>query len=212
MTPQATWRTIGAVGIALGLASFVATTIIQWVLQADSPTPADAVHGHPVAWVAASILAVLGPLVWAIGVAVVTAQVRERGWVLTTIGGLVTTVGMIAGVGHLALYFGLFGDLAMSGIDDDAMQAVAGADDGSVVSTVLLVMFLIGFSLGPIVLTVGLRRARRIPVWIPVAAIVAAVANFVGGPVAGIVQVCALALTFAPMAILLLRRSVPEQG
>lgn len=75
-------------------------------------------------------------------------------------------------------------------------QAVASADDSSVISTVLLVLFLIGFSLGPIVLTVGLRRARLVPVWSPVAAVVAAVANFVGGPVAGIVQVLALLATF----------------
>jgi hypothetical protein len=206
MTATKAWRWIGATGIALGLASFVATTILQWVLQADSPTPGDAVTSHPAVWTVASLLAVLGPLVWSAGVAAVTLQVRERGWVLTTIGGTLTGLGLVAGVGHLALYFGLFGDLAAGGADSATVQAVAAADDSSAVSTVLLILFLVGFSLGPIVQTAGLRRARLLPVWVPVAALVAAVANFVGGPVAGIVQLIALLATFVPMAVLLLRR------
>jgi hypothetical protein len=206
MTATKAWRWIGATGIALGLASFVATTILQWVLQADSPTPGDAVASHPVVWTAASLLAVLGPLVWSAGVAAVTLQVRERGWVLTTIGGILTGLGLVAGVGHLALYFGLFSDLAAGGADSATVRAVSAADDSSAVSTVLLVLFLVGFSLGPIVQTAGLRRARLLPVWVPVAALVAAVANFVGGPVAGIVQLIALLATFVPMTVLLLRR------
>lgn len=207
MTANTVWRRIGAAGIALGLASFVATTILQWVLQSDSPTPGDAVHAHPVGWTIASLLAVLGPLVWSAGIAAVTAQVRERGWVLTTIGGALTGLGLVAGVGHLALYFGLFGDLAGGGADAATVQAVSAADDASAVSTVLLVLFLIGFSLGPIVLTAGLRRAGLLPVWVPVAALVAAVANFVGGPVAGIAQILALLAAFVPMVVLLLRRT-----
>jgi hypothetical protein len=206
MTATTVWRWIGAAGIALGLASFVATTILQWVLQSDSPTPGDAVSAHPALWTTASLLAVLGPLVWSAGVAAVTLQIPERGWVLTTIGGTLTGLGLVAGVGHLALYFGLFGDLAGAAADSATVQAVSAADDSSAVSTVLLLLFLVGFSLGPIVQTAGLRRARALPVWVPVAALVAAVANFVGGPVAGIVQLLALLATFVPMTVLLLRR------
>jgi hypothetical protein len=210
MKATTVWRLIGVAGIVLGLASFVVTTILQWVLQSDSPTPGDAVHAHPAVWAAASLLGVLGPLAWSAGIAAVTMQVQERGWVITTIGGALTGLGLVAGVGHLALYFGLFGDLAAGGADAATVQAVTAADDSSAVSTVLLILFLIGFSLGPIVLTAGLRRARLLPVWVPVAALVAAVANFVGGPVAGIVQVLALAATFVPMAVLLLRRTTPQ--
>jgi hypothetical protein len=66
-------------------------------------------------------------------------------------------------------------------------------------------LFLIAFGLGPILLTVGLRRGGLVAVWVPVAAIVATVANFVGGMVAGGVQLAALALTFVPLIVILAR-------
>jgi hypothetical protein len=124
---------------------------------------------------------------------------------VTTIGGYLTAIGLIAGVGHLALFFGLIGDAAGAGVDADTGLALLRADDGNALSTVLLYGFLAGFSLGPILLTIGLRLARLVPVWVPVAAIVMVVANFVGGIPAGIVQLVAVIATFVPMVVLLAR-------
>jgi len=83
-------------------------------------------------------------------------------------------------------------------------SAVA-ATDGEPLSNTLLACFLIAFSLGPILLSVGLRIGGRIGVWVPIAALVTAAASFFGGPIAGIVQVVALALTWAPIAIAVAR-------
>lgn len=205
MTSLLTWRRLAAVGILLGLASLIATTLLQWGLQAGAPSPTAAAHDQPAIWLLCALLAVFGPLLWAAGVAVLTLQVRGRGWVLTTIGGVSTALALGVGAAHLSLFFGLFADLAGAGVGDDVTRAVLRADDGSVLSTVLLWGFLVGFSLGPIVLLIGLRRAGRVPIWAPVAALIAAVADFVGGPIAGAVQLAALLAAFLPAVLVLLR-------
>jgi hypothetical protein len=207
MKATTTWRVIGAAALALGLASFILTTVLQWILQAADPsaTMIEAIGRNPQVWLTMSLAAVLGPLVWIAGIIPVTALVRGRGWVLTTIGGYATGIGLAAGVGHLALYFGLYGDLAASGLDTSAAATVGSADDRGVLTNLLLMLFLIAFGLGPILLTVGLRRGGLVAVWVPVAAIVATVANFVGGMVAGGVQLAALALTFVPLIVILAR-------
>lgn len=205
---ERSWRLIGAVGMILGVVSFIVTTIVQWMLQPSSPssTVIDVVNQYPGAWLLVSVLAVLGPLVWVAGIGAITSLVRDRGWVLTTIGGTVTALGLIAGVGHLALFFGVSGDLAASSIGSKSVEALQRADDSSVIGTLLLLLFLVGFSLGPILLTIGLRRAKLVAVWVPVAAIVMVVANFVGGIPAGAVQLVAMLLAFGPLVFVLLRR------
>jgi hypothetical protein len=205
MTSQRTWRRLAAVGILLGLASLIATTVLQWGLQASASSPVAAAHDQPSVWLLCGLLAVFGPLLWAAGIAVLTLQVRERGWVLTTIGGVATALAFGVGAAHLSLFFGLAADLAGAGAGDDVTTAVLGADDGSPLSTVLLWCFLVGFSLGPIVLLIGLRRAQRVPIWAPVAALIAAVANFVGGPIAGAIQLAALLAAFLPAVVVRLR-------
>jgi len=209
MTSQLTWRRLGAVGILLGLASLIVTTILQWSLEADTASPTAAAADHPGLWLLCGLLAVLGPLAWAAGVSVLAMQVRDRGWVLTTVGCAATALAFGIGAAHLSLFFGLFADLAGAGADQGAVEAILLADDSSPLTAVLLWSFLVGFSLGPIVLMIGLRRARRVPIWVPVAALIAAVANFAGGTIAGIVQLAALLATFVPVALLLLRRAEP---
>ena len=192
----------------LGVGSLMASTIIQWFMQPSDPlgTPIDVAQQNPTLWLIVGLLGVLGPLVWVAGVVSITLLVRTRGWTLTTVGGYLTGAGLIAGVGHLALFFGLMTDAASAGLDAKTSMSLLGADDASFLSPALLYGFLIGFSLGPILLTIGLRRAKLLPVWVPVAAIVMVVASFVGGVPAGIVQLIALVATFGPMIFVLTKR------
>jgi hypothetical protein len=208
MTAERSWRLAGILGMTLGVLSLVAATILQWVVQPSDPsgTPLDLAKEDPGIWLVVGLLGVLGPLVWVAGIVAVTMIHRSRWWQVTTIGGYLTGGGLVAGVGHLALFFGLITDAAGAGVDSDTGMALLGADDGSVLSNVLLYGFLVGFSLGPILLTVGLRLAKLVPVWVPVAAIVMVVANLIGGIPAGIVQLLAVLATFGPLAILLARK------
>lgn len=209
--PQHTWRIIGAIALVFGLASLIITTALQWALAAGAGDPASIATAHPSAWMAIGLLAVFGPGVWIIGILAVTTSTRGRGWIFSTIGGSVTAVALAAGVGHLAVYFALAGDLAGANVADAAVRAVTAADNADPMSTTLLLVFLAGFTIGPVLLCIGLRRAALVPVWLPVAAVIAGVANFAGGPIAGSVQLVMLAATYLPMARLLLRtdRGVP---
>ncbi len=206
------WRTAGILGLVLGMASLIAATVIQWFMQPSDPTqtPIDVAQQSPTLWLVVGLLGVLGPLAWVAGIVSITLLVRARGWTLTTIGGYLTGAGLIAGVGHLALFFGVISDAAGAGLTSDQNMAVLQADDASVLSTVLLYGFLVGFSLGPILLTIGLRLAKIVPVWVPVAAVIMVVANFVGGVPAGIVQLIAMVATFGPMILVLAKhRGLP---
>lgn len=192
----------------LGVASFIASTVIQWFVQPSNPagTPIDIAKDNPSVWLLVSLLAVFGPLVWVAGIVSVTMLARAKGWTLSTLGGYITGIGLICGVGHLALFFGLMADAAGAGVDSNTGMALLQADEASVLSTVVLYGFLVAFSLGPVLLTIGLRRAKLVPVWVPVAAIILVVTNFLGGVPAGIVQVLALIATFVPMVVLLVRQ------
>lgn len=203
------WRIAGIAGMTLGVLSLVAATVIQWFVQPSDPsgTPIDIARENPGLWLLVGLLAVLGPLAWVAGIVSTTMLVRTKGWILATIGGYLTAAGLVSGVGHLAIFFGLMADAAGAGLDGDAGLAILQADDANLLSNVLLYGFLVGFSLGPILLTIGLRVAKLVPVWVPVAAIVMVVANFVGGVPAGIVQLVAVVATFGPMVFVLARRT-----
>jgi hypothetical protein len=182
-TPRASaLRTVGVIAFIVGPLSLIIATVLQWTTQQPDPTSA--------LFATVGGISVLGPLVWLMGIPAVINLATDRGWVLTAVGGIITAIGLAAGVGHLALFFGV----ASPGQDDTAL------------ANALLFLFLGAFALGPILLTIGLRRARAIAVWVPVAAIVMTVANFVGGVPASIVQLAALVATFAPIVVALLRR------
>jgi hypothetical protein len=198
---------IAVVGISAGVLSLVVTSVAQWMLQpsGDAATPADVAAQHAIAWTGLGLLAVFGPIVW---LAALPAVSRLGGGGLTTrLGCGLTALGLACGVGHLALFFGLYGAVARSGLNVDAVRRLDAASGSEPIGTILLVVFLVGFSLGPIVLTVGLRMAHVVPVWTVVAAVVAAVSGMLGGVPAGIVQMVALLLTWAPIAYALIASS-----
>jgi hypothetical protein len=199
-----TWRIIGAIGLLLGLGSLLIVTPLQWAWgQASAPTVVASAHPHT--WALAGVLAVFGPAAWVLGIVAVTALARHRGWVLTTVGGVASILALTCGVGHLALAFGLPADAAAAASSEREVTALLSADSANPLSTSLLLVFLVGFTIGPILLTIGLRRAGLVPVWLPVAAVIAGMANFAPGVFAGAVQLTALTATYLPLTIVLVR-------
>ncbi|MBS1699300.1 MAG: hypothetical protein JST25_12965 [Actinobacteria bacterium] len=191
-------RTVAVIALCVGPLNLIVTNIAQWMLQPHGadPTPVDVAAQFPTAWLIIGILAVLGPLVWLAGLPAVSALAPDRGALLTGIGALVTGAGLAAGIGHLAAFFGGYGAIAMAALPGDARAAMVSATDAEPLGGILLIVFLICYSIGPVVLAVGLRVAHRVAVWVPIAAIITAGANLFGGPIAGIVQLVALAATW----------------
>lgn len=192
-------RAVSVSALVIGPLSLIVTSVTQWLLQPTGDQPWGAAAQFPTAWTVIALLSVPGPLVWIAGLPATVSLAPSKGGTVTLIGALLTGAGLAAGVGHLALFFGLYGAIAGSGASGHASSQVAAAGDADVLGTVLLVAFLIGFSLGPIVLTVGLRIAGVVGVWVPIAAIVTAGANLFGGPIAGVVQLVTLVLVWAPL-------------
>jgi hypothetical protein len=203
-----------AVALVLGPVTLIATGVAQWFVQpaGEAPTPVDVAGQFPELWLVLGLASVLGPVVWLGGVPATVTLAPARGSATTRIGAIVTGAGLAAGVGHLAIFFSVYAALAASGLEPASMPGALAAADAEPLGTVLLIMFLVGFSLGPIVLTVGLRMAKRVPVWVPIAAVVTAAANLVGGPVAAIVQYLALLLVWIPVAVALVRSSSARAG
>lgn len=202
-------RAVALVGLAAGPLSLIVANVMQWMLQpvGPDPSPVAVAQQFPAAWLTVGLLSVLGPMVWLAGLGAVDALAAGRGALITRIGVLVTGLGLAAGIGHLASFFGVYGTLAAAPVDSSALSALGTAADGEPLGNILLVMFLICYSLGPIILTVGLRVARRVAVWVPIAAIVTAGANLFGGPIAGVVQLLALAAAWGAVLVAVARAS-----
>lgn len=201
-------RVVGVTGLVVGPLTLIVATVLQLVLQAAEPsaTMFETVAHHQSLWLFMGAVGVLGLLVWLAGIPAAIGLARDRGWILTSIGGVVTAIGLASGVGHLSVYYSTFSVLAADGVSAHSRTVLERAAESEPLANALLLIFLVGFSLGPILMTIGLRRARIVAVWVPVAAIVATVADFVGGPVAGAIQLAALVLTFAPIVIAVLRQ------
>lgn len=207
-------RPVAVAALIIGPLSLIVGNIIQWLLSPSgaAPTATDVALQFPAAWLIIGLLGVFGPMAWLAGIPAAVSLAPDRGAVLTRVGGLVTGAGLAAGIGHVALYFGLYGTLARAGLTREDLASLGSAADAETLGTVLLLAFLVCFSLGPILLAIGLRIAGVVPVWVPVAAVLTAAANLFGGPVAGVVQLVALVLLWLPITLrLALRRDQAAQ-
>jgi len=200
-------RIVAVIALIVGPLTLIIADIMQWILQpaGANPTAADVAAQFPSAWMVVALLSIVGPIVWLAGLPAASALPDRRGSLVTRAGALVTGLGLAAGIGHLALFFGLFGSLASAALDADAAQRMAAAGDADAIGNTLLIAFLVCYSLGPIVMTVGLRIARRVAVWVPIAAVLTAGANLFGGPIAGVVQLVALAGVWGAVIVAILR-------
>lgn len=200
-------RTVAIIALVVGPLTLIIADIMQWTLRPSGvdPTAADVAAQFPTAWLLVALLSVFGPVIWLMGLPAASALPDRRGRLSTRIGALVTALGLAAGVGHLAAFFSLYGSLAAAGLDADAAHRMVAAGDADAVGNVLLIAFLVCYSLGPIVMTVGLRIARRVAVWVPITAVLTAGANLFGGPIAGAVQLVTLAGVWAAVVVAILR-------
>lgn len=201
------FRIVATVALVIGPLTLIVANAAQWLLQPSGadPTATAVAQQFPSAWIAIALLSVFGPMIWLAGLPALPVLATGRAAVVVVVGALLTGVGLAAAVGHLALFFGLYGAIARSGLSADAIIGMEAAGNEEVLGNVVLVVFLVAYSLGPIVLTVGLRIARRVGVWVPIAAILTAGANLFGGPIAGVVQLVALAAAWGAIVVAVAR-------
>ena len=160
----------------------------------------------------AGLLSVLAAPLLVVGVAGLLVDVAGRGGRTTVIGGSLVAIGAMASVGHAAAFYAPYALYDRAGTSEAAVRALDDASESYPLLVALIGLFVVGMMLGSIVLLVGLRRARRVPVWSVVAAVVFVAAGSSGGVAAGVVGIVAAAAAFGPAAWSVARVRDPRPG
>lgn len=194
---------IAAAGLVIGPLLFTIGDLIRRIVEPSGTFSdkelADAVADRPGLWAAAALLSILAAIVSLPGVAALFATARGRGVGLTSSGAAMLGIGLVASVGHAVGYYGPFARYADSGASAATITSIEGAD-GDPTMVLCIALFMVGLMLGSIVLLIGLRRARRVPVWAVVAAVVFVASGSTGGVGPGVAGIVAALAAFGPAA------------
>ena len=167
----------------------------------SSPTLiAASVHDHASVWLGAGIMSALAPAFFIPGVCALVATTRGRGSRVVVVGGSLAVLGLVASVGHAVAYYAPFALYSRASTDAATIKALDDASEAYPMLVALIIAFIVGVTIGMITLLVGLRRARRVPVWAPIAAVVFAVAGSSGGVAMGMLGIAAALAAFLPAA------------
>lgn len=208
-----TFHRIAALGLVVGPLLFTLGDLLRRLVEpSGSPSAAEitrAVGDHSAVWLLAGLLSLLAAPLLVTGVAGLLVDVAGRGARTTVIGGSLVAIGAMASVGHAAAFYAPYALYDRAGTSDAAARALDDASESYPLLVALIGLFVVGMMLGSIVLLVGLRRARRVPVWSVVAAVVFVAAGSSGGDAAGVVGILAAAAAFGPAAWSLARSTTP---
>ncbi|MGN6331919.1 MAG: hypothetical protein ACTHOD_09750 [Motilibacteraceae bacterium] len=189
--------------IAGALLFTVGDLLRRLVVPGGTPSATDvtaAVAAHAGAWLAAGLLSVAAAFCLFPGLTALVAAARGRGARATIAGGLMMAAGALASVGHAVAFYSPYALFGRAGASAADITAIDGASEAYPMLVVLIVLFMVGMVIGPIVLFVGLRRARRVPVWAVVAAVVFVASGSASSVLAGVVGVVAALAAFLPAA------------
>ncbi|KQX67046.1 hypothetical protein [Angustibacter sp. Root456] len=180
-------------GLLAGVLAFSAGDLLRRVVEPTDASSAAAITASVDAqtglWLAAGLLELASAALLLVGALSARRLASARGARLTAIGGGLLVAGAVASVGHTIGYFGTYAGYADSGLDASTLNGLSQAND--VLGGVAIAVFMLGMLLGPVLLTIGLRRAGVVPIWVPVAAVVFVVAGAVSGVAAGVVGLLA---------------------
>ncbi|GAA1938484.1 hypothetical protein [Nocardioides marmoribigeumensis] len=167
----------------------------------SSPTAiAASAHDHAGVWLTAGVLSALAPVLLIPGVCALVATTRGRGSRVVAVGGALVVVGLVASAGHAVAYYAPFALYGRAATDAATIQALDDASEAYPMLVGLIVAFVVGLTIGMITLLVGLRRARRVPVWAPIAAVVFAAAGSSSSVAMGVLGIVAALAAFLPAA------------
>lgn len=203
-------RTVNAAALVVGALGFAAGDLGRRLVLPDDevtgiPDMVARVQAHPAVWLALGLAVLVGSFVMLPGAVALFRVAPGRGRRTVAIGAGLLVVGLVASVAHSLAFYGMAAIDGTSGAPMDAVAAMEDASNSYPLFWVVIVLFMAGMMLGPIVLTWGLRRARLVPIWVPVAAVVFAVTGTVGGLFAGVLGLVACVAVFTMVARALVR-------
>lgn len=180
------------------------------VVPSGSPTPVDitqAASQHQTAWLLAGLLNLVAAVSLTPAALALIPSAGRRGARLTTIGACLVAAGSVAAAAHTVAFFAPYALYGRAGTADSAITAMDNASESYPLLVVVIALFMVGLMLGSLVLFIGLRRARRVPIWAVVAVVVFVACGGSGGVVPGILGTVAAVVAFVPAA-----RALQPQG
>lgn len=198
---NSTHARVAAAGLVLGPLLFTIGDLLRRLVDSGATSATAITHAvgqHDGLWLGAGLLEVVGAFLFIPGVVGLIVAASGRGARITTVGAVMLGVGMIASVGHAVAYYSIYALYAKAQIVGPELDALDHASEPLV--GVLIALFIIGMTFGPIVLLVGLRRAHRVPIWSVVAAVAFVVLAETGSVGGGILLIVVGLATFVPAA------------
>ncbi|MGN6610836.1 MAG: hypothetical protein ACTHLJ_03595 [Angustibacter sp.] len=193
--------------LVAGVLAFSVGDLLRRVVEPSGASSASAVtaavDAHTGLWLVAGLLELVAAALLLVGALSAGRLAPARGGRLTGIGSGLLAAGAVASVGHTIGYYGTYAQYADSGLDASTLNGLSQAND--VLGGVAIAVFMLGLLLGPVLLTIGLRRAGVVPVWVPVAAVVFVVAGAVSGVAAGVVGLVAGLASLGVVGVTMLR-------
>ncbi len=211
MTDRTAPRPSAGLALLGGVLTFSAGDLLRRVVEpatATTTSVTSAVADHTGAWLLAGGLELVAAGLLVAGAVAAVRLVTGRGARLTAVGAWLLAAGAVASTGHTIGYYGTYAQYADSGVDGGTLERLSSAND--VLGGVVIAVFMLGLLLGPVLLTIGLRRAALVPVWVPVAAIVFVVAGAVSGVAAGAVGLVAGLASLGYVGVTMWRRPVRD--
>jgi hypothetical protein len=202
-----------AVSLVAGPTLFALGDTVRRVVDdgsGSSPTKITAaVEAHPSLWLSAALLEVLAALVTLPALAALIASARGRGRRTTIVGATLLGAGQVASVGHAVAFFAPYALYARAGTPAAEVRSLDRASESWPLLSGLIVLFMLGLVVGTLVMFVGLRMGRRVPLWAVVAALLFVVLGGSTGVVEGVLGVVAAAVAFSAAARSLARAPEP---
>jgi hypothetical protein len=203
MTNRTLFRT-SAAGLVSGVLLFTLGDLLRRLVEPSGNATAravtHAVGSHGTGWLFAVLLSLAAAPLLVAGAFGLLLTARGRGGRTTTVGAVLLVLGALASVGHAVAFYTPYAVWDRADASPATITALDDASGGYPALVVLIVLFIVGMMLGSLLVLVGLRRARRVPVWAPVAGLVFVVCGSSGGVLPGVLGVVAGLVAFVPAA------------
>jgi hypothetical protein len=161
-------RTLAGLCLITASLALGAADLIRISVEGDAQGTRDQfdhIAASPGVWQVATVLNMLGIVLFVPAVLGLLHLLHHRGAVLGHIGGGLLLIGLLGFAAHNAGYYGTLGAVSAPGIDQEQMIRFWQAAETVPGNVVSLLMFLIGYVLGMVLLGVGLFWARVVPRW-----------------------------------------------
>ncbi|WP_148043205.1 hypothetical protein [Flexivirga caeni] len=173
------------------------------IVPSGSPSAVAITHAvadHQNIWLVAGLLNLAAAVSLVPAALALIPGAGSRGARTTTIGACLVATGSVAAAAHTVAFFSPYALYGNAGTPHSAITAFDDASESYPLLVLVIALFMIGLMLGSLVLFVGLRRARRVPIWAVVAAVVFVACGSSGGVAPGILGVAAALVAFVPAA------------